>query len=395
MIRINVSSVLIVLLLLGCQNLGCQCQSTHDRRFVNVVLTSKESLVRTFPLWEDFWQTACYAPGSHFAIWVDGVERTQICIPPRWGSRVLRQKKRFQQEAKKAILDGGNLCPVNSRTQDGTIALVSAGHTTELLSSDSPCHLFVLCDRSWSSSASCPYSRLPDLFRQWAESCAPAIGSSFGIVVPGTNRGSTVKAFYVRTRAPSAARRVSEALLYEKDLVSAVKNAVPEGHRVRTLRVPGSAIVEALGVIGEIIGSSRGDKTIVVLSDMRQVSHKHPAGIWNFEREIPAVEDFVTWMKRYHVVRGLDDVTVHVCGLHHKNGKYKFTSTMAAQLLKVWRGAFMSMRVKRLYMPSSECWSPFSVGEKRWQQAARQHAVRQRLPSRPVVRTGAAVGRLR
>lgn len=324
----------------GAEDGGLGCEKTERRRAVM-----------------DWLDRARRRPESTFTVWTfGGAEPAPVftaCVPASWGGNVMQMQARFIQTVRTKLFDvdrtdAGQVripetCTTPGGRTRGEHELIlseqmgpEAQQLREALSRRDdvePIHQAVVCD--WSNSTigrACRPESIRKVYHVWAERAFMRPGSTFELYLAGRTRSGARRLWRARIPEGSVGRRVSMAFHRAHDLVSALP-----AERLKNA----SAIAEAIDLAADRLGERDGEKQLAVLSDMRQVSPRK----WNFEREVPDRNAFVRWLRDRHLWADLSDVSVSVCGLHHRSGPGagEYDAELAGRTRDAWESAFDEM----------------------------------------------------
>jgi hypothetical protein len=238
-------------------------------------------------------------PGSTFEVLAAGNERgggrrlAAVCVPATWGGNVAQAKATFVREARARVtatrwpegegvalprtcrasgdeLDASSSLRVASDGADRAAPLVA----TPRGAAETPAHATVLCALSTSAGGLvCNRSSLLRAYDAWVTTeGASEKSATFRVEVIGKTRDSVRRAFDVVVPAAPPAERVAYVLGARAELARAPLAAD---------RDTGSAIAEALQLVGKQLGEKRGRGSVTLLSDLRQVGSG-----WNFEANV-------------------------------------------------------------------------------------------------------------
>jgi len=173
---------------------------------------------------------------------------------------------------------------------------------------------------------------IQQFFQGWARQALHRPTSSFAVLLVGQSRDTARQVIHLSV--PAA---------WGSGVSQAKKKFVLQGlEKLSQLELTGgSAIAEAIQVATLGLRERPGIWSLVVLSDLRQVT----PGQWNFERAVPSPEAFIRWMKQEYLLADLQDISVEVIGLHSQRGPNapEFTATQERQLRILWDVAFQQM----------------------------------------------------
>ncbi len=275
-------------------------------------------------------------PGSTFTVWVGDVGGTArrefvACVPESWGPGVMEAKAAFLREGRRQATGGGGSVPagcVLTAGLAGKVAVLGDGRQWHLGSAGLPRHLAVVCDRSNSMlGQACDAALLHATFDEWLIRSGGAPGSSFDVFGVGASRDGAERLAHVAAGGESAGERVALLLAARRRLATGLDSA-PSG----------SAIAEAVSVAAATLRDRAGERELVILSDLRQVT----PGTWNFEVSSPTPEAFAAWLRFGGLSSDLRGVEVRACGLHHQRapGSPPFDAILAGRVEAVWKRAF-------------------------------------------------------
>jgi hypothetical protein len=330
---------------------GCGARPPREPAHAAVVCVEQactaEGLERA-SAFERWARPALHRKGSTFSIWeVTGGEPHRsfaACIPEQWGAQVTRAMAAFLREGRDRAAQGGEVLPAGCGREQPIVAelLLLDGKQRRLLRpSPAPLQLAVVCDRSDSTlGVACDAARLLPIFDDWIARSGGSAGSSFTLVGVGHTRDSAEILLRAVASEPSAPERVARLVVARSRIARALENA-PDG----------SAIAEATSVAAEELSHARGDRELLVLSDLRQVTR----GFWNFEVEVPAPASFVRWLTDRQLLVRLD-ASVKVCGFHHRRapGARPFDARLSNAVKAAWAAAFGAMKVRKVEL-SGDC----------------------------------------
>ena len=190
----------------------------------------------------------------------------------------------------------------------------------------------VVCDRSDSMlGVTCDAAALEATFDEWLERSGAAPGSSFASTGWGL----------AGTEPSGCSRSSQEACL----LATGWRCCWPRegGSRLDSTGAPtGSAIAEAVSVAAATLRERDGERELVVLSDLRQVT----PGTWNFEVSAPTPGGVrrVAAGERAYCLTSVGSRSGRVgstTGAHP--GAPPFDATLARRVEAVWKRAFEAM----------------------------------------------------
>jgi len=278
-------------------------------------------------------------------------ERLTVTVPAAWGPNAVASRAAFAAQARELF----NAAILGREARSlGTPALTPTAATsiTVLPDLDSrgkrwtwttprrPSHTRVLCDVSASTvGVACTPEAGLHAFDAWLPG-AMAPGSSFRVLLVGTSIDAR-SIFDVEVPELPLADRIGYLLGARSELAD-------------TLRQPhccaGSNVVGALTVAVSELSDRRGDKNLVILSDMREC-----AGPWSFDRQrVPEPRAFVAWLRSQHLLPDCGGmIRVTVCGLHFgttPGEKRFFRARDDSELRTLWTQVFRAMHVQSVAM---------------------------------------------
>jgi len=121
---------------------------------------------------------------------------------------------------------------------------------------------------------------------------------------------------------------------WKKDFFSNLKNSIKNLPTDR-----GSAIWEGIFITTERLNKQEGEKILVIYSDMRQ----YTPGKWNFEKEVPSVQEFKKWAEKERLIPEFKDIQITICGfqpLPANTQTTKITSKNYGKLREFWTKLF-------------------------------------------------------
>ncbi|MCM2332836.1 MAG: hypothetical protein NDI82_02700 [Anaeromyxobacteraceae bacterium] len=282
----------------------------------------------------DRWtKAALRRPGSTFSVWRVGGPRGAVfvaCVPERWGNNVMGAKAAFLKEGRARAGEGGAALPPGCTPSDEAAAravVLSAAGRQVLEAPPEPHHAAVVCDRSDSMlGLSCDGKALEAAYDRWLERSGAATGSTFAVYGVGTGRDTASVLFRVAASSRTPGERLV-ALLEARARVAAGLGSAPAG----------SALVEALDVAAGDLKARQGTKSVLLLSDLRQVT----PGTWNFEVAAPEPAAFAAWLRSSRLLPPLRGVELQACGLHHRRapGAKHYDAALARRVEQAWAGA--------------------------------------------------------
>lgn len=288
----------------------------------------------------DRWSKAAMRrPGSTFSVWTaaSGQAASALfaaCIPESWGKDVNAAKGKLLREGRHRAIGGGPSLPegcVLPDATEGEVFVLGDGRRHGLRPAGAPLHVAVVCDRSNSMlGTACDAAALRGAYARWLERSGGAAGSTFTVEGAASSRDGVVRLFHVTASIGPAGERVA-ALVAARDRLDRSLAGAPNG----------SAIAEALSVAATDLQQAGGDRELLVLSDLRQVTR----GSWNFEAAAPAPAIFTTWLRSRGLQPDLRGISVRVCGLHHRRapGARPFDASLARKVVQAWSGALTAM----------------------------------------------------
>lgn len=188
-------------------------------------------------------------------------------------------------------------------------------------------HYRVVCDRSDSGvGLACTPEVLRATVRRWATEALERPGSTLVAVQVGRARDDV--GVLHRLEVPEAWGPGVAA--QQRQWQEGVEAAEPAA----VTAPAGSAVVEAVSVAMAMPASTPGQRVLVLLSDLRQVT---PGTRWNFERTVPTAPRFNAWVRDAGLWVDLAGVEVRGCGVHHLAGGGRRHDALAdARLRAVW-----------------------------------------------------------
>lgn len=195
----------------------------------------------------------------------------------------------------------------------------------------------VLCDRSDSSvELACSPSRIGAAFDAWALKAMESRTGQFDVMIIGSGVHDVELVL-----SESAPRSFQPPL-------SQSRRRWLRTARQRVLEAPlpakrnASAILEGIYAASFRLSGLAGEKRLVIMSDLRQVS-----GRWNFERRVP--ENAAEWIEALPGKPDLQGVRVSVCGFHTSSvGGTKTTVAQLIQLRRLWTETFKRWGIAEL-----------------------------------------------
>ncbi len=287
----------------------------------------------------DRWaKLALRRPGSTFSVWMtraDGPPSSlfKACIPERWGNNVMAAKAAFLRAGRVRASEGGAELPAGCvLTEDaaGLVSLLSGGRRRVLEQAVEAHHLAVVCDRSDSMlGTSCDAGALEAAYDGWLDRSGGGPGSTFTVFGVGTSRDGAAALVRVTASTTNPGERAARLLAARQRLGAHLRGS-PSG----------SAIAETLDVVADDLKARDGRKSMLLLSDLRQVT----PGTWNFEAAAPEPAAFSAWLRAAGLLRGLRGVEVQACGLHHRRapGARRFDAGLAHRVEQAWTGALQA-----------------------------------------------------
>jgi hypothetical protein len=306
---------------------------------------------------------ALYRPGSTFTIWSVGPGRQDYhpfftaCIPSSWGSNVSGKKTKFikigQERASgnqgmRSLPEGcmppGPQTPGTQRLYvDEKASPINLSVWQDIVSrhsqkTESPLHMAVVCDRSTSTyGISCTAAGLRGAFDLWLFESQAQTGASFSVYKVGTSYDTAEQIYTVSMPERSVAEKVSFLIIERNKL-----DQLPTHKN-------GSALIEAINLAVSGIRERKGQYQLVILSDLRQIT----SGKWDFGKpdSIPTLKEFVEWLHNEKLFVDLKNVSVSVCGLHHRDlDHHRFQALMITKLRDIWNGTFEAMGATQIDM---------------------------------------------
>lgn len=279
------------------------------------------------------------SPGSTFSIWAasPGGPPTLLsaaCVPVRWGSNVTATKASFLRDGRTRAAEGGAPLPAGCSVtvdQVDRTTLISQGRVRTLAASSDPRHLAVVCDRSDSMlGSSCGAPALEAAYDRWVLDAGAIEGSSFTVYGVGASRDAAVVLRRMVATGQSPGERIA-LLLGARGLLGGGLQDAPTG----------SALAEALDVATSELSLVRGHRSILIFSDLRQVT----PGTWNFEVAAPEAKEFTGWLRRAGLLSEVRGVEVQACGLHHRRapGARRYDAPLARRVEHAWSDALQAM----------------------------------------------------
>lgn len=210
-----------------------------------------------------------------------------------------------------------------------------------------PVNMVVVCDRSSSSGdgLACSEIAAANAAKAWAEKAAEEGDGHFELLVIGKGVGDAVVFLTedVPPRFTPPFRKSKQKWIagVHSKVSAAALPMVPNG----------SAIAEAVYRAATRLSGQNGQKLIVVMSDLRQVSQ----GKWNFERIVPKSEEFVAWV-RQEVPLDLSGINPYLCGFHPSSpaGIPRVKISELESIKNIWRKTFEAWGVRDLRI-TEEC----------------------------------------
>jgi len=192
-----------------------------------------------------------------------------------------------------------------------------------------PVYMVVLCDRSDSSvDLACSSARIAAAFDAWAPKAMSSRAGQFDVLVIGSGVHDVALVF--SESAPKGFRPP----------LSQSKRSWLKAARQRVLEAPlpakknASAILEGIYAASFRLSGLRGDRQLVIMSDLRQVF-----GHWNFERRVP--ENLAEWLGALPGKPEIQGMQVSVCGFHTASvGGSTTTVPQLIQLRLLWSETF-------------------------------------------------------
>lgn len=204
----------------------------------------------------------------------------------------------------------------------------------------------VVCDRSSSSTGkpACSEDRVGIACEKWAEQAAQGGGRIELLLM-----GQSISDVEVRTLAEHTGRFGPPVKRNRSNWVK----SIPE--KCKQTPLPNlsvaSGVVEAVYVGVSRLRGASGDKTMILMSDMRQVT----PGIWNFERKVPDFENFAGWLDSAGKIDA-GDLNLAVCGFNTGTRESPVAMAEHIRLRELWEKVFREKwRFANTPMLSEEC----------------------------------------
>lgn len=197
-----------------------------------------------------------------------------------------------------------------------------------------PRHVLVVCDASDSGlDAACRHNAIALAGDEWIRGAIDRAGSTFLVMKVGESSDSTSE-----VTAIEVPRRWGQGLRASK--ARFVREA-REQILAADLAGGGSAVVEAMLAGSRRLDEQTGDRTMIVMSDLRQVTPR----VWNFERRAPVPRLFLRWMRRESTVPNLSGLRLIVCGVHMRRAgsARHHTPALDSRIHAVWHAALAEM----------------------------------------------------
>jgi hypothetical protein len=281
-------------------------------------------------------------------------ERLTVTVPAAWGANAVANRAAFVAQARDlfaaAILGHeprslGTPAATSPAATSITVLpdLDSRGKRWTWTTPRRPSHTRVLCDSSASTAG---------------VACTPeAVLRAFDALLPGaTAPGSSFRVLLVGRSID--ARSIFDVEVPELPLADRIGYLLgARNELVDTLRQPhccaGSDVAGAIAAAVSELSDRRGDKNIVVLSDMREC-----AGPWSFDRRVPEQpRAFVAWLRSENLLPDCGGmIRVTVCGLHFgtiPGEKRSFRARDDSELRTLWMQVFRTMHVQSVAMCSA------------------------------------------
>lgn len=204
----------------------------------------------------------------------------------------------------------------------------------------------LLCDRSSSAEGiSCEDGQITEAFEKWEAKAVESRKGRFDILIVG--KGINDAELFHWEKAPEKLMLpISQGKKrWMKEARERLQSRLNELPRKGTA----SAIVEGIFRAALRLSGTHGRKTIIVLSDLRQVS-----GRWNFEREVPDEAVFLEWIDSL----GSPDfggTQVMACGFHAgASGARRLDVAQVMRLRALWEKVFERWGLKVPIMEECE-----------------------------------------
>jgi hypothetical protein len=274
--------------------------------------------------------------GSRFEVWhTDGSRAFSAEVPSRWPAPVTASRADFIARGEVQVgREDASASDTRGAAADveGDVEVVVLGapdlerSVLAGLAAAAPAHAVVVCDRSSSTlGVSCQPSTVRRAAIEWLAHGGVLDGASFEVLVPGNSYDSAHRLAVHHTTGQEVGERIARALHAVDALADTIAGERGSG---------GSAIAETIRIAVEHLGEVRGRRSLLVLSDLRQVT----PGRWNFERRVPSALVFAKWLDRAGLTVNLRGLDVDVCGTHHMrgNGAGSFDARMAHDVVELW-----------------------------------------------------------
>lgn len=200
-------------------------------------------------------------------------------------------------------------------------------------------HTAVVCDVSPSAETACDRESLRHTYDRWLKTgVEPA--STFEVWRVGKSISGARRVFAIQTPSGALGDRVAFLLGGRNELASPTLLSGDDGEI-------GSGIAEAIAVATRSLQDKVGMLTLVVLSDMRQLT---PRQIDLEQGAMPTPGRFAEWLGTNGLMLDLSKVNVTVCGLHNRvrPDADPLPPRRFSELRELWRAAFASMRVRSI-----------------------------------------------